>query len=145
MQKNWSKKGRLEKKQNKNEEVSEEEIPEITVHNGPYGPYLRFGDDTRSLGDDDDPFTITYSRARDILSEPKKFRRRQSKEITLKNDAGSPCTDPVSEKPIVLKEGRFGPYVTDGETNASLQLGDSVEQMNGERAKELLAERRAQQ
>ena len=126
-------------------ETSEEEIPEITVHNGPYGPYLRFGDDTRSLGDDDDPFTITYSRAREILSQPKQFRRRQSKEITLKNDDGSPCTDPVSEKPIVLKEGRFGPYVTDGDTNASLQLGDSVEQMNGERAKELLAERRAQQ
>lgn len=122
-----------------------EEATEITVHNGPYGPYLRFGDETRSLADDDDPFTITYGRARELLAQPKQFRRRQSKEISLKNDDGSPCTDPVSEKPIVLKEGRFGPYVTDGETNASLQLGDTIEEMKGERAKELLAERRAQQ
>ncbi len=130
---------------NEENEKSEEEISEITVHNGPYGPYLRFGDETRSLPDDDDPFTITYGRAREILSQPKQFRRRQSKEISLKNDDGTTCTDPVSEKPILLKEGRFGPYVTDGETNASLQLGDTVEQMNGERAKELLAEKRAQQ
>ena len=86
----------------------------------------------------------SHSRAREILSQPKQFRRRQSKEITLKNDDGSHVLIRY-QKPIVLKEGRFGPYVTDGDTNASLQLGDSVEQMNGERAKELLAERRAQQ
>ena len=130
-------------------EDSCEELPdkdtEITVHNGPYGPYLRSGDETRSLADDDDPFTINYGRALELLSQPKQFQRRQSKEIALKEEDGNPCLDPVSEKPVVLKEGRFGPYVTDGDTNASLQLGDSIEEMTCERAKELLAERRAQQ
>ena len=65
--------------------------------------------------------------------------------LRSKDNDGKPATDSVSGKPIEVKTGKFGPYVTDGTTNASLQLGDSVEQMNGERAKELLAERRAQQ
>ena len=124
---------------------SPETPDEITVHNGPYGPYLRAGDETRSLADDDNPFYITYTRAIELLSQPKQYKRRQSKEIPLKDKDGKPIIDPVSEKPIVLKEGRFGPYVSDGETNASLQLGDSIEEMTGERAKELLSEKRAQQ
>ncbi len=130
------------------EDSSEETLDvlaEITVHNGPYGPYLRSGDDTRSLADDDDPVTISYTRALELFAQPKQYRRRQSPEISLKDNEGGPCVDPVSENPIVLKEGRFGPYVTDGDTNASLQLGDSIEEMTCERAKELLAERRAQE
>ena len=106
---------------------------------------MRSGDDTRSLADDDDPVTISYTRALELFAQPKQYRRRQSPEISLKDNEGGPCVDPVSENPIVLKEGRFGPYVTDGETNASLQLGDSIEEMTCERAKELLAERRAQE
>mgnify|MGYP001164285330 FL=1 len=79
------------------------------------------------------------------LATPKKFAKRQTKKIILKDSDGKVAVDNVSGKPIEIKTGKFGPYVTDGDTNASLQLGDSIEQMTGNRAKELLAERRAQQ
>lgn len=121
----------------------------ITVHNGPFGPYIRVeGDDcgvqTRSISEDD-IFSIDLDACLSLLATPKKFQRRQTKTIILKDTEGKPAVDSVSGKPIEVKTGKFGPYVTDGTTNASLQLGDSIEQITGERAKELLADRRAQQ
>ena len=121
----------------------------ITVHNGPFGPYIRIdGDDcgvqTRSISEDD-IFSIDLDGCLSLLATPKKFQRRQTKTIILKDNDGKPATDSVSGKPIEVKTGKFGPYVTDGTTNASLQLGDSIEQITSERAKELLADRRAQQ
>ena len=121
----------------------------ITVHNGPFGPYIRIeGDDcgvqTRSISEDD-IFSIDLDGCLSLLATPKKFQRRQTKTIILKDNDGKPAIDSVSGKPIEVKTGKFGPYVTDGSTNASLQLGDSIEQITSERAKELLADRRAQQ
>lgn len=121
----------------------------ITVHNGPFGPYIRIeGDDcgvqTRSISEDD-IFSIDLDGCISLLATPKKFQRRQTKTIILKDNDGKPAIDSVSGKPIEVKTGKFGPYVTDGTTNASLQLGDSIEQITSERAKELLADRRAQQ
>ena len=121
----------------------------ITVHNGPFGPYIRIeGDDcgvqTRSISEDD-IFSIDLDGCLSLLATPKKFQRRQTKTIILKDNDGKPAIDSVSGKPIEVKTGKFGPYVTDGTTNASLQLGDSIEQITSERAKELLADRRAQQ
>ena len=121
----------------------------ITVHNGPFGPYIRIeGDDcgvqTRSISEDD-IFSIDLDGCISLLATPKKFQRRQTKTIILKDNDGKPAIDSVSGKPIEVKTGKFGPYVTDGTTNASLQLGDSIEQITSDRAKELLADRRAQQ
>ena len=121
----------------------------ITVHNGPFGPYIRIeGDDcgvqTRSISEDD-IFSIDLDGCLSLLATPKKFQRRQTKTIILKDNDGKPAIDSVSGKPIEVKTGKFGPYVTDGSTNASLQLGDSIEQITSDRAKELLADRRAQQ
>ena len=121
----------------------------ITVHNGPFGPYIRIeGDDcgvqTRSISEDD-IFSIDLDGCLSLLATPKKFQRRQTKTIILKDNDGKPAIDSVSGKPIEVKTRKFGPYVTDGSTNASLQLGDSIEQITSERAKELLADRRAQQ
>ena len=111
---------------------------EITVQNGPYGPYLKKGSDTRNIATEEELLTISLEQCLDSLAQPKKFGRRAAKP-PLK-ELG---VDPVTEKPILLKEGQWGPYVTDGKTNASLQLGDSVEELTDERAVELLAERRA--
>ncbi|MFC5054566.1 type I DNA topoisomerase [Saccharothrix xinjiangensis] len=111
---------------------------EITAQNGRYGPYLKKGTDSRSLTGEDQLFTVTLDEALKIYSEPKK-RGRAAAAPPLK-ELGA---DPVSGKPMVVKEGRFGPYVTDGETNASLRKSDSVEGLSDERAAELLAEKRA--
>ena len=111
---------------------------EITVQNGPYGPYLKKGSETRNIATEEELLTISLEQCLDLLAQPKKFGRRAAKP-PLK-ELG---VDPVSEKPILLKDGQWGPYVTDGSTNASLQLGDSVEEITDERAVELLAERRA--
>ena len=111
---------------------------EITVQNGPYGPYLKKGSDTRNIATEEELLTISLEQCLDSLAQPKKFGRRATKP-PLK-ELG---VDPVTEKPILLKDGQWGPYVTDGKTNASLQLGDSVEELTDERAVELLAERRA--
>ncbi|MFI9008958.1 type I DNA topoisomerase [Actinosynnema sp. NPDC053489] len=111
---------------------------EITAQNGRYGPYLKKGTDSRSLTSEDQLFTVTLDEALKIYSEPKK-RGRAAAAPPLK-ELGA---DPVSGKPMVVKEGRFGPYVTDGETNASLRKTDSVEGLSDERAAELLAEKRA--
>ncbi|WP_405907359.1 type I DNA topoisomerase [Streptomyces sp. NBC_00828] len=111
---------------------------EITAQNGRYGPYLKKGTDSRSLTAEDQLFTITLEEALEIYSQPKQ-RGRAAAKPPLK-ELGE---DPVSGKPVVVKDGRFGPYVTDGETNATLRSGDSVEEITPERGFELLAEKRA--
>ncbi len=111
---------------------------EITAQNGRYGPYLKKGTDSRSLQTEDQLFTITLEEALAIYAQPKQ-RGRAAAKPPLK-ELGE---DPVSGKPVVVKDGRFGPYVTDGETNATLRSGDSVETITPERGFELLAEKRA--
>ncbi|MGA4865810.1 MULTISPECIES: type I DNA topoisomerase [Streptomyces] len=111
---------------------------EITAQNGRYGPYLKKGTDSRSLENEEQLFTITLDEALAIYAQPKQ-RGRAAAKPPLK-ELG---TDPVSERPVVVKDGRFGPYVTDGETNATLRTGDSVETITPERGYELLAEKRA--
>ncbi|NEY35852.1 type I DNA topoisomerase [Streptomyces sp. PRKS01-65] len=111
---------------------------EITAQNGRYGPYLKKGTDSRSLQSEDQLFTITLEEAQAIYAQPKQ-RGRAAAKPPLK-ELGE---DPVSGKPVVVKDGRFGPYVTDGETNATLRSGDSVETITPERGFELLAEKRA--
>ena len=111
---------------------------EITAQNGRYGPYLKKGTDSRSLTSEDQLFSITLEEALAIYAQPKQ-RGRAAAKPPLK-ELG---TDPVSERPVVVKDGRFGPYVTDGETNATLRSGDSVEEITPERGFELLAEKRA--
>ncbi|MEU5823890.1 type I DNA topoisomerase [Streptomyces sp. NPDC047803] len=111
---------------------------EITAQNGRYGPYLKKGTDSRSLTSEDQIFDITLDEALAIYAQPKQ-RGRAAAKPPLK-ELG---TDPVSGAPVVVKDGRFGPYVTDGETNATLRTGDSVEDITPERGYELLAEKRA--
>lgn len=112
---------------------------EITAQNGRYGPYLKRGTDSRSLATEEQMFTITLDEALKIYAEPKR-RGRQGAAAPPLRELG---TDPASGKPMVVKDGRFGPYVTDGETNASLRKGDDVATITDERAAELLADRRA--
>ncbi|MCH1867749.1 type I DNA topoisomerase [Nocardioides sp. CFH 31398] len=111
---------------------------EITAQNGRYGPYLKKGTDSRSLTSEEQLLTITLDEALAIYAQPKQ-RGRAAAAPPLK-ELGP---DPVSGAPIVLKSGRFGDYVTDGEYNATLRSGDTVESITPERAAELLAERRA--
>ncbi len=110
----------------------------ITAQNGRYGPYVQKGNDSRSLENEDEIFTIDLERALHVLAQPKQRGQRRAAAAPLK-ELG---TDPVSNKPIVLREGRFGPYVTDGDTVASLRKGDTLDGISNERAQELLAERR---
>ena len=119
--------------------VDPESGEEITAQNGRYGPYLKKGTDSRSLADEEQMFTVTLDEALKIYAEPKR-RGRQAAATPPLRELG---VDPVSEKPMVIKDGRFGPYVTDGETNASLRKGDEVPTITDERASELLADRRA--
>jgi DNA topoisomerase I len=112
---------------------------EITAQNGRYGPYLKRGNDSRSLATEEQMFTITLDEAAKIYSEPKR-RGRQAASLPPLRELGN---DPATGKPMVIKDGRFGPYVTDGETNASLRKGDDVLSITEERAAELLADRRA--
>jgi DNA topoisomerase-1 len=111
---------------------------EITAQNGRYGPYLKKGTDSRSLASEEQLLTITLDEALAIYAQPK-TRGRAAASAPLK-ELGN---DPVSGQPVVIKDGRFGPYVTDGEYNATLRRDDSVESMTLERAAELLAEKRA--
>ncbi len=111
---------------------------EITAQNGRYGPYLKKGTDSRSIDSEEQLLTITLEEALAIYAQPKQ-RGRGAATAPLK-ELGN---DPVSGQPIVVKSGRFGEYVTDGEFNATLRQADSVESINLERAAELLAERRA--
>jgi len=112
---------------------------EITAQNGRYGPYLKRGTDSRSLASEDQIFDIGLDEALRIYAEPKR-RGGQGAATPPLRELG---TDPASGKPMVIKDGRFGPYVTDGETNASLRKGDDVLSITDERASELLADRRA--
>jgi DNA topoisomerase I len=115
-----------------------EDGEEITAQNGRYGPYLKKGTDSRSLAAEDQLLTIGLDEALRIYSQPKQ-RGRAAAAAPLK-ELGP---DPVSKQPVVVKAGRFGEYVTDGEYNATLRKEDSVESITIERAAELLAERRA--
>ncbi len=109
----------------------------ITAHNGRYGPYISHSGDSRSLPDEESIFAITVDEALALLAQPKQRGRRAA-------DPGKVVgQDPNSSGEIRLKSGRYGPYVTDGETNASLRAGDDAETLTFDRAVELLAERRA--
>ena len=112
---------------------------EIVVANGRYGPFVKRGAETRSLESEEQLLTLTVEQAEALLAQPKQRRGRGAPKAPLK-EVGA---DPASGKPIVVKDGRFGPYVTDGDTNASLRRGDTPEGITLERAVELLAERRA--
>jgi DNA topoisomerase-1 len=118
--------------------VGEIEGEAVTAQNGRYGPYISKGKDSRSLVDEESLFTVTLEQAVVLFAQPK-LRGRAAAAPPLK-ELGN---DPVSGAPMVVKEGRFGPYVTDGETNASLRKDDSIEELTDERASELLADRRA--
>jgi DNA topoisomerase-1 len=111
---------------------------EIVAHNGRFGPYLKRGSDTRSLTSEEQLLSVTLDEARALFAQPKQRRGRAA--ATPLRELG---TDPTTNLPVVVKEGRFGPYVTDGTTNASLRKGDAVESIEMARASELLAERRA--
>jgi len=118
--------------------VDPESGAEITAQNGRYGPYLKKGTDSRSLTSEDQIFDVTLEEALEIYAQPK--RGRGASAAAPLRELGP---DPVSGKPIVVKDGRFGPYVTDGTTNATLRKEDAVETVTPERAAELLAEKRA--
>ena len=111
---------------------------EITAQNGRYGPYLKKGSDSRSLATEEQLFTVTLDEALKLYAEPK--RRGRAAAAPPLRELGN---DEASGAPMVIKDGRFGPYVTDGETNASLRKGDEVATITPERAMELLADRRA--
>jgi DNA topoisomerase I len=113
----------------------------VTVQNGRYGPYVKHGSESRSLESEEQMFTVTMDQAKALLAEPKpRGRAARAAAAPPLKELGA---DSASGKPIVLREGRFGPYVTDGETNASLRKGDTIESITPQRAIELLAERRA--
>ena len=121
-------------------EVGEDDGVMITAQNGRYGPYLKKGTDSRSLAKEEQIFTITLDEARRIYAEPKR-RGRAAAQPPIKQLGDND----VSGKPMTVKDGRFGPYVTDGTTNASLRRGDDPEQLTDARANELLSERRAKE
>ncbi len=110
---------------------------EIVAHNGKFGPYLKKGTDTRSLLTEDQILTVTVDEALALFAQPKTRGR------AVKGPLREMGADPDTGLTMVVKDGRFGPYVTDGTTNASLRKGDDVESLTVERASELLAERRA--
>ncbi len=112
---------------------------EIIVSNGRYGPFVKKGSETRSLEGEEQLLSLTVDEALQILAQPKARRGRGAPKPPLR-ELGA---DPVSGRPLLVKDGRFGPYVTDGETNASLRRGDDVETLTVDRAAELLADRRA--
>jgi DNA topoisomerase-1 len=112
----------------------------VTVQNGRYGPYAKKGTDSRSLESEEQLFTFTLAEAKELFAQPKTRGRRTGASAPPLRELGE---DPASGKPMVIKDGRFGPYVTDGETNASLRKGDEVASITVQRAAELLADRRA--
>jgi len=116
-----------------------EDGEEIVALNGRYGPYIKKGTDTRSLDAEAQLFSIDLDAALALLAEPKRRRGQRAAAAPLR-ELGD---DPVTGSPVVVKDGRFGPYVTDGTSNASLRKGDTVEEITLERAAELLVERRA--
>jgi DNA topoisomerase-1 len=114
---------------------------EIVASNGRYGPYVVKGKDFRSIDSEEQLLTITLDDAVAIFAQPKVFRRGQ-RNMAAAGPLREFGTDPVNERPVVAKDGRFGVYVTDGQTNASIGKGDRIEEMSPERAFELLAIRR---
>ncbi|CAG7844708.1 DNA topoisomerase 1 [Pseudoclavibacter triregionum] len=118
--------------------VDEESGAEITAQNGRYGPYLKKGADTRTLPSEDAIFDIDLAGAQELFAQPK-YGARQSKSNIQEFES----PDPVSGKTVRVKEGRFGPYVTDGETNVTVPRGENPEEISFERCVELLAEKRA--
>ena len=110
---------------------------EIVAYNGKFGPYLKKGTDTRSMLTEDQILTVTVDEALALFAQPKTRGRN------AKGPLREMGNDPDTGLTMVVKDGRFGPYVTDGTTNASLRRGDDVEELTVERASELLAERRA--
>ena len=113
---------------------------QVTVQNGRYGPYVKKGTDSRSLESEEQLFTLTLAEAKELFAQPKTRGRRTGAAAPPLRELGQ---DPATGKPMVIKDGRFGPYVTDGETNASLRKGDEVAAITDQRAAELLADRRA--
>ncbi|MDQ2810489.1 MAG: type I DNA topoisomerase [Actinomycetota bacterium] len=111
----------------------------VTVQNGRYGPYAKKGTDSRSLESEEQLFTLTLAEAKELFAQPKTRGRGRGAAAPPLRELGE---DPASGKPMVIKDGRFGPYVTDGETNASLRKEDEVATITVERAAELLADRR---
>ncbi|HVM06006.1 MAG TPA: type I DNA topoisomerase [Acidimicrobiales bacterium] len=111
---------------------------EIVAANGRYGPYLKKGNDSRSLTSEEQLFSVTIDEALAIYAQPKQ-RRGQAAAGPLR-ELGA---DPATGAPMVIKDGRFGPYITDGEYNATVPRGESVEEISPERAAELLADKRA--
>ncbi len=111
---------------------------EITVQNGRYGPFVRKGSESRSLADEEQLFTVTLDECLELLAQP--ARRGRAAAAAPLRELGE---DPETGRAVVLRDGRYGHYVTDGETNASLRTGDTVEGLTLERACELLADRRA--
>jgi DNA topoisomerase-1 len=113
---------------------------QVTVQNGRYGPYVKRGADSRSLGSEEEMFTVSLDKAKELLAQPKTRGRGARAATPPLRELGA---DPATGSPMVIKDGRFGPYVTDGETNASLRKGDEVAAITVQRAAELLADRRA--
>jgi DNA topoisomerase I len=113
---------------------------QVTVQNGRYGPYVKKGSDSRSLDSEEQLFTLTLAAAKDLFAQPKTRGRRSGAAAPPLRELGD---DPATGTALVIKSGRFGPYVTDGQTNASLRKGDEVESITLQRAAELLADRRA--
>ncbi|NOX29080.1 MAG: hypothetical protein GXP35_03365 [Actinobacteria bacterium] len=118
--------------------VDPENNEEITAQNGRYGPYLKKGTDSRSIDAEEQLFTLTLEEALAIYAQPKRRRGAAAPKPPLRELDD----DVVSGNKMVVKDGRFGPYVTDGETNASLRKGDDVATITSERASELLQIRR---
>jgi len=111
---------------------------EVFAAAGRYGPYVKRGDEFRSLDSEDKIFTVTLDEALALLAAPKTRQRRAAAPPLRELGA-----DPLTEKSLVIKDGRFGPYVTDGEINASLRRGQTPEELSLEQASEMLAEKRA--
>jgi DNA topoisomerase-1 len=110
----------------------------IYAKNGRYGPYIERAKDSRSLEDEEKLFTVSLDEALALLAQPKVRGRRAA--VPPLRELG---VDPLTDKALVIKDGRFGPYVTDGETNASLRRGQTPESMTIEQASEMLSEKRA--
>ncbi|MDO8390438.1 MAG: type I DNA topoisomerase [Actinomycetota bacterium] len=114
----------------------------ILANNGRYGPYVQKGKDYRNIASEERLLTISLAEAVEIFSQPKVFRRGGGANLAAKGPLREFGNDPISGKAVVARDGKFGVYVTDGETNASLSKGDRLEAMEPERAYELLAVRR---
>ena len=112
---------------------------DITAQNGRYGPYLKKGTDSRSLESEEQIFTVTLEQALEIFAQPKRRRGQAAARGPLRELGQDPATD----KPVVIKDGRFGPYITDGQTNVTVPRSEDPATISAERAFELLADKRA--